>query len=210
MELSKILHRNKKGSGTLDMATKVFGAILVLGVIGFVFVIIFGNLADTSDDALPTLPSQTILNETIDSVDELGEALSVINNYNVACTILVIQNETGNATDGGPIISSANYTASGTGGCHVAYSAPGVNAIINNSDWNVTYSWTYKDSAAQDITQNLTAGASSFFSNASTWLTLLSVVIIIAIVALVIAKVKGKGARMGGSEGSGSSGDGLL
>ena len=113
------------------------------------------------------------------------------------------------------MIDAVNYRALGTGGCRLAYTHSGVNLNINNSNWNVSYSWTYKDSAAQDITQNLTAGASSFFSNASTWLTLLSVVIIIAIVALVIARVKG--GRMSGSGGSkessgfgGSSDDGLL
>ena len=110
MQISKILRKkNKKGAGTLDMATKVFGSLLVLGVMGFVFVIIFGNLQ-----------------------------------------------------------GSSGFSA-GTQG--------------------------YNDT--RDITQNLTAGASSFFSNAGTWLTLLSVVIIIAIVALVIARVKG-GGRGGG------------
>ncbi len=99
----KIVPKNKKGAGVLDMATKVFGALLVLGVMGFVFVIIFGNLQ-----------------------------------------------------------GSSGFTSGSQG---------------------------YNDT--QDITQNLTAGAASFFANAGTWLTLLSVVIIISIVALVIAKVKG-------------------
>ena len=111
MQISKTILRkiNKKGAGTLDMATKVFGSLLVLGVMGFVFIIIFGNLQGSS------------------GFD------------------------------------------------------PGTQG--------------YNDT--RDVTQNLTAGASSFFSNAGTWLTLLSVVIIIAIVALVIARVKG-GGRGGG------------
>ena len=95
--------KNKRGAGALDMATKVFGALLVLGVMGFVFIIIFGNLQ-----------------------------------------------------------SSSGFATSTQG---------------------------YNDT--QSVTQNLTGGAASFFGNAGTWLTLLSVVIIISIVALVIAKVKG-------------------
>ena len=114
------------------------------------------------------------------------------------------------------VIASGNYTTSDSG-C-ILHHATGVGADIegfNNSDWNVSYSYTDKDSGAKDITQNLTIGAASFFANAGTWLTLLSVVIIISIVALVIAKVKGaRGAGSGAGSGIGGSnrsgGDGLL
>jgi len=110
MKLKNLIPRNKRGVGGLDVATKVFGALLTLGVLAFVFIIIFGNL----------------------------------------------QSSTGFDT------GSINYNRT------------------------------------QDIASNLTAGTSSFFANAGTWLTLLSVVIIISIVALVLAKVRGGSAAGGG------------
>ena len=41
------------------------------------------------------------------------------------------------------------------------------------------------------VLSNITTGAASFFSNATSWFTLLSVVIIIAIVVVIITVVKG-------------------
>ncbi len=205
----KILPKNKKGAEVLEMATKVFGALLVLGVLGFVFIIIFGNLTDTADDALPT-QSSNVVNESVVTVDSDGEALSISDYYQAVCTINKVINATSN--DG---INTGNYTT-GDDGCIVYYKTTiGDPDGFNNSNWNVSYSYTYKDSAAQDVTQNLTAGAASFFANAGTWLTLLSVVIIISIVALVIAKVKGSkeiggSGESGGFGSSGSSDEGLL
>ena len=46
---------------------------------------------------------------------------------------------------------------------------------------------------SDNILSNLTAGAESFFSNAGSWFTLLSVVIIIAIVTVVITVVRSTG-----------------
>ncbi len=103
MDLRKITPQSKKGVAGLDTAQKVFGALLTLGVMGFVFIVIFGNLEGSSG------------------------------------------------------------FSTGTQG--------------------------YNDTS--DITNNLTSGASSFFSNSGTWLTLLSVVIIISIVSLVLNKVRG-------------------
>lgn len=51
----------------------------------------------------------------------------------------------------------------------------------------------------QAVLSNLTSGTSGFFSNAGTWFTLLSVVIIIAIVAVVIFVVRGA-SKGGGSD----------
>jgi len=46
---------------------------------------------------------------------------------------------------------------------------------------------------SDNVLSNLTAGAESFFSNAGSWFTLLSVVIIIAIVTVVITVVRSTG-----------------
>ena len=203
--------KDKRGVGVLDMATKVFGALLVLGVMGFVFIIIFGHLSDTADDLMPTALSKTVLNETLTTVEEDEEffpdnGIDVADLYEATCTIIHVANESSGTT-----IESTNYTSKDEG-CRIEH-PQNIGDIygFNNSNWNVSFSYTSKDSSVVDVTQNLTGAAASFFSNASTWLTLLSVVIIISIVALVIAKVKGnKEGGLGGSTGSNRSNDGLL
>lgn len=51
---------------------------------------------------------------------------------------------------------------------------------------------------SDNIISNLTTGAESFFSNANSWFTLLSVVIIIAIVVVVITVVRSTKGGTGG------------
>ncbi len=198
MNLRKITPQSKKGTAGLDVAQKVFMALLVLGVMGFVFIVIFGHLTDTADDALPVKASTTVVNETLTTVTEAGEDLTVVDYYTVVCTITTVTNSSNSE------ITTGNYTHSN---CNLISSGDG---DFNNSDWKVTFDYTYKDSGARDVSQNLTSGASSFFSNSGTWLTLLSVVIIISIVTLVLNKVKGGKEGLGGSSGRNSQGDGLI
>jgi len=204
INLSKI--KGKKGAGGLDIAIKVFSALMILGVMGFVFVIIFGNLGDTAEDAMPVRQSLTIINETLTSVDHLGEFLVHYTDLDPVCTIGIVSN-----ASSGDTIGSGNYTQTN---CHLAHPTGigGNEGGFNNSDWHVTYTYTNRDPSARDVPLNLTDAASSFFGNAGTWLTLLSIVIIITIITLVLIRVRGgRESGMSGSSGGSRSGDdGLL
>jgi len=60
---------------------------------------------------------------------------------------------------------------------------------------------SYNANQSDAVLQNLTAGSATFFSNAGTWFTLLSVIIIILIVISVVAIV----VVVGRNKGAGSS-----
>lgn len=187
--------KNKKGAvtttGTINLASKFFIAVLIIGIIGFALIVVLGNLETSGNTALPTKTGPTINNESITSVTETGEALSVYDRTSVACTISAVYNATGNSTTSAILLTSGNYTTAGAGNCLVK--SVGTDAVYNNSNWNVTYGYTYKDPYAQDSLRNLTSGTSTFFSGANTWMTLLSVVIIIAIVVVVIFVIRRTG-----------------
>jgi len=182
------MHRilGKKGSnldGGMKTVTKFFTAILILGVIGFTLIILLGNLGGTANDALPRLTGDQTVNETTTSVNETGVDLSLASTLNdILCTIDLIANQSGDV-----IIDSPNFTLSE---CTLTYSGGVAGVGVNNTLWNVTYGHTYKRSDAVDSLANLTAGTTTFFTNAGTWFTLLSIVIIIAIIVLVIVFVR--------------------
>ena len=131
--LSKI--KGKKGAGGMGIAIKVFGALMVLGVLAFVFVIIFGSLDDAAESSIPLGRSIVVVNETLTSVEDgTGEYLAHYTDLGVVCTIGIVSNLTAGVT-----IHSCNYTQTN---CHIV-GATGIGADLdgfNNSDWYVTYS----------------------------------------------------------------------
>ena len=171
---------------SLKLATKFFLAVMILGILGFALVIVLGNLFSTANNALPALSGGTTVNETTTLINSTGAFLSVSDVNAVSCDILVITNESS-----GLIIDQNNFTITN---CLIANSSS-TDAGITGRVINVSFDHTLKDDAAVNLLSNLTAGAESFFSNASSWFTLLSVIIIIAIVTVVIAVVRGTRGR---------------
>jgi len=72
-------------------------------------------------------------------------------------------------------------------------------ALATLNDADILTSGSDGDTQATNVLQNVSGGISGFFSNASTWFTLLSVVVIILIIGVVIFAVS----RFGGSDGRG-------
>ena len=84
-----------------------------------------------------------------------------------------------------------NYT---TSNCAIYYSGATNNAGINNTVWTVSYNCAYRSSEMNSVTQNVSVGIISFFTNAGTYFALLGVVVIILIISLVVVVVN----RFGG------------
>jgi len=178
---------NQRGQVGLDIVQKVFLALLVLAVLAFALIITMASLGDSSV-AKTSSGSFTTANETLLNVNDgpTGAVdFSVAGLGDVSCSILHIINASSLTT-----IPASNFTKTG---CSVILTS----GPFNNSDWNVSYTHTFN--VFTDPQQNITAGTASFFSNATTWLTLLSVVVIILIISIVLLAVRGfTGDRKGG------------
>lgn len=184
--------KNTKGQVGLDTAKVVMLALLVLAVFSFVALIVWSSLGNTTI-AKTSSGTISIVNETVTSVNELGDLLPTADSQvDCAATVSTAINSTS-----GTVIPASNFTVSG---CTISFnSGQGNSQGFNNSNWNVTYGFTFNQYG--NIENNLTRGTASFFSNATTWFALLGVVIIILIIAIVIFAV-----NRFGSSGSGSFG----
>ena len=133
-----------------ELSTSII-ALVVAIVILVMGVIILQEIRDTPTVSAALSVNNT--NETITTVTEAGDNLARTE-CGVACTIVTVQNRTG-----ANVISSGNYTTSNSG-CTVVSRA---SVPFNNSDWNVTYSFTYGDTAC--ITANESVVAVGDFSD---------------------------------------------
>jgi len=179
---------NKRGQVGLDTAKAVMLTLMFVGLLGFLMVLVFQNLSDSSV-ADGTSGVAYITNETLTSVTETGENFAVFSKPDVSCTIGLVVNSTD-----GAVITSVNYTQSN---CNLAVpTGIGAGGTFNNTDWKVHYSYEYN--AYYGIHTNISSGTTDFFSNTGTWFALLAVVVIILIIAIVIFAVNRFGGRQGG------------
>ena len=184
---------NKEGQVGMDTAKAVMMALLILGVIAFAMIIAFTNLNDTTV-ARTSSGSFGVENETIAPVNETGVNLFPATFADSSCTVTQVLAQNNTAGILFDITGTTNVSLS-DGNCRVAFgTTTNVEDIknLNNSAWNVTYSYTHNVFAP--ISQNVTAGTADFFGNASTWFALLAVVIII----LIIFAVNRFGGKQGG------------
>ena len=72
-------------------------------------------------------------------------------------------------------------------------------ALASLNDSNALTTGSTEDNQTTNILLNVTGGVNDFFTNASTWFSLLSVVIIILIISVVILAVNRFGSGSGGS-----------
>jgi len=152
-------------------------ALMTLVIVGVLSVIIFDALGKTDNLDTSFTRTEELCLATENCINTTGYELDGSKEVGFkSATITTVTN-----TTSGSLIAAPNYTLSSGG-------------LVTNTtptEWNaVTFNYTYvtKGDGGQ-IIQNGSAGLVSFFSNATTWLTLLSVVIIILIIASVIAIV---------------------
>lgn len=198
---TQILKKDKRGIAGLDIARIVIPMLAVIVILGFLIIVIMGSLGDTAtnfDAGINNVAyfrnfttAQVINTSAITST--APSAITGIDQYLSRCslTATIVQNRST-----GLLVAAGNYTVSG---CTI-YPNAGLSNSVNNSIWNVSGSYTYSISGQKgsEVTSNVSSAISTFFGNASTWFSLLAVVIIIGIIALVLFYVSRFSGRTGG------------
>jgi len=183
------LNRDKKGVLGLDTVKVFMISILALAVIGVAIIIVLNTLDES--DVVREGKSGTNLNDTLTTVAESGEYLTNYTLESAVCTVTYVQN-----ASSAEVISSGNYT---TSNCFIYYS--GDDLTYNNSNWNVSYTYTYDLNYAEGIQENVTEGIVDFFSNTTTLFAILVVVVIILAITIIILAVgkfgEGNGFNLG-------------
>ncbi len=173
---------DKKGQVGLGTGMKVIVAVLIMAILGFVSIIVLNSLTDSNVAA--TTGSGSAINETVSNVNHTAIDLNAQELPDALCTVTRARNSTDPFTE----IVAGNFTITD---CTIVL-ASGDTSEYNNTDWLITYTFTYNKVDA--INSNITTGVSDFFSNAGTWFSLLAIVIIILIVVIVMRSVSsGKG-----------------
>ena len=168
MKLKNI--RNKKGQNVISGIPDTVWTIILIGIFIVIGVIVLSKLIDTTY----TTTGGTIGNETLTTVTEAGEDFTVVDYRGVTCTISYITDETG-----GYLITAGNFTQTN---CNLAFLTTG-NITLNNTDWNVSYSYSYEADSAASLAGNETIIAVAEIPG---WLsTIITLVITGVIITLV-------------------------
>ena len=168
---------NKKGQ-----VNSLAPAIITL-VIASVFVIlglvVLQEMRNT--DIVTQANSRIVVNESLARVNETGTVLSGASSPAAnSFTIIRAINSTGGTT-----IPPTNYTVSSTG---VLYFTNGNSLGVNNSRWNVTYSYLYGDEAYTASNETI-VGLGSI---ADFWEIIILAVVITIVIGLLLAVFGGK------------------
>ncbi len=177
---------------SLKGAEAIFLALLTIGLIGLLFLIIYGNL---SNNLGWVQDSAAYTNQTINLTGAGNIPAGASSRVDGSLASVVITN-----ASGGETVTSDNYTITGV--------------VINASTdtvlyigWEVNVSYTVSFDRAGEINteaviSNLTSGATQFFTFSNVWFILTAITILIGIVLGVIGLVrKASGVGMGSKKG---------
>ncbi len=175
----------------VNEAGLILGALGVIGFLGIIWLMIYGNLSGNlgfQQDSL-SFSNETILLSEVAAIPAgaQGRVDGLISSSSVVMT---------NAT-GGEIIEAGNYTLS---------SVSFVNATTTYGGQNVNVSYTVSfDSAsdiqAEDVINNITSGFGTFFTFSETFFTIAAIVLLIfmliGLLALAMQIARGKSSKRG-------------
>ena len=162
----------------MDVAKGFVLGLMTLLIIGVVALVVLNAITDTT----LALEDVSVSNETGAYINATGYTLDGASDYGfTGISITRATNDTSSLA-----IPATNYTVSSAG-------------IVTNTTAmnynNVSFGYTYdRNNEVVSVKDNGSAGITDFFSNATTWLALLGVVIIILIISVVISVVN----RFGG------------
>ena len=173
-------------SGNIEDTKVIFLSMLTLGLIGILFLIVFGNLSGNLGFASTTT---SFLNESTNGTIAyaLNDTTILIAGQSTAGFQSLAVTSVVNSTSGS-VINVGNYTVDGTLGTIVG-------SVGRTDNWtvvNLTYTVTHQGIAernSESVITNLTGGATTFFSFSNVWFTLLAVTLLIIIVVGVIGVV---------------------
>ena len=166
---------------SLKGAEGIFLALLTIGLMGLLFLIIYGNL---SGNLGWTQDSSSYINQTINLSSAGGIPAGAQDRVDGSLSSVVVTN----ATADGELIPSTNYTITGT-------TINASSTVSMNFDHNVNVSYTVSydkpgEINTEAVIANLTGGATEFFTFSGVWFILTAITILIGIVLGVIALVR--------------------
>jgi hypothetical protein len=160
----------KKGQMGLESAISV---VLIVGLV-FLILATLAYIGVKYGDATSIDTTLTKLNDTLTTVDGVGEYLSVASYRNVVCSVLTIQNATS-----GHVIST-NYTATN---CLIKSTQP--LGGFNNTNWNVSYTYTF-DLAT--VATNVTDDMNTEIKNNS---SITGIILTVSLIGIILAVLLG-------------------
>ncbi len=177
---------------SLKGAEAVFLALLTIGLMGLLFLIIYGNL---SGNLGWTQDSASYKNQTINLSDTGNIPAGAQDRVDGSLSSVVITN----ASTAGEIVHANNYTITG-----VVINSSGATGSEVYLDRNVNVSFIVAfdgegEKNTDAVITNLTSGATQFFTFSNVWFILTAITILIGIVLGVISLVrKSSGGGYGG------------
>lgn len=178
-------------SNKIQNVSNGINALLILGFLGIVWLMVYGNIE--SADLYSDRTSSSYSNETItlqSAGDTPAGASGSLENPVISNVIMT------NAS-GGKIIQSANYTVSGV----VFYNA--TDGQYDGTDVNVSYTVSYDGTSTVDthnLIRNMTGGSKTFFGFSDTIFTIMAIVLLISLLLIllgIVLKISSK--KTGGS-----------
>lgn len=190
-------------SKKVQEAGLVLGAFGVIGFIGIVWLMIYGNLSGnlgfTQDSAAVTNETEAHLNSTNYTLTDS----SGINLKGYVITTVWGDGNQSNGTQSGIQRVATGYTFLVPSGNYSVVGATGVLSNATNSEFpNVSVSYTYtRDSTniqnTEGVIGNVTGGFLTFFSFSGTWFTIAAIVLLIFMLVGLLAIVMNIAAMQG-------------
>ena len=168
-----------KGVAGLNVLLSIIVSLFVIGMIVMVFTLSGNEMRDATYDELT---AGTASNETLTTVTEAGEDFTGAALRDAVCTITYVTNATGGET-----IAATNYTQTN---CNLV----SVASEYNNSDWNVSYTYTYSaDNEATDVMNDTIYGIVDVTDWFSIIIVIGAMVVLILLTVIIITAIRGSG-----------------
>ena len=159
-------------SERVQEAGLILGALGVIGFIGVIWLLIYGNLSGNLGFGQDTL---SFTNETITLIDTGNTPTGASGRVNglISSTDFTMQNESG-----GEVIDAANFTISFV----TISSTTGSVADYNDTVVNVSYTVSFDSPGlvnTEDVISNVSGGFNTFFTFSNTFFTIAAIILLI-------------------------------
>ena len=184
MEINKL--NTRKGVAGLEILVSLIATLFVVGVLVMAFTIAGSKMAETISENT----EGTNYNETLLTVGDAGDYLTLYSTYGSSCSVV----RATNLTDGYPI-SSGNYSQTGTGNCLITFiSTVDGDQVVNGTDWNITYTYSYpSDQDAVNVINDTKLAIASVTDWFDTFIVIGAIVVLVLLIVLVILAIRRAG-----------------